>query len=375
MSSGRRVTYCGNVHPAEDLPEWLDSVAEYHAPIAVRSRARGQPMGIGAWWSASTAATLAADARARERVRSALSRAGLEIWTLNVFPHGGFHAARVKEAVYVPDWAAEARVRYTLDAARAVAELAPAGAVVPLSTLPLGYGTLDSAAAGANLVRVAAAFKEIEARTGVCCVLALEAEPFCVLDSGAEALAALLELFEGCGGREAEAALRRYCGLCLDLCHSAVVGEDPLSILAAARTAGVQVAKVQVSACLELREGGGIDRLLAFDEPRYLHQTVAASGARALDLGEVAARREEFMRGGRVRSHFHVPVFWDAVGVLGSTRAEVERFLAGLMPPLPLLEVETYTWSVLPDDFLASGDLAAGIAQELAFVHDRLDGS
>ncbi len=122
-----------------------------------------------------------------------------------------------------------------------------------------------------------------------------------------------------------------------------------------------------------MRSPSGLDRLLEFDEPRYLHQTVAENGARALDLPDVRARREEFEGAGRIRSHYHMPVFWDEEGPFGSTRSEVQRVLSELTDPLPLLEVETYTWSVLPG-FVEAEDLVANIGKELEFARSGLKG-
>ena len=71
-------------------------------------------------------------------------------------------------------------------------------------------------------------------------------------------------------------------------------------------------------------------------------------------LDEVRQRREEFAAAGRVRTHYHVPLDWDQDGPFGSTQAEVRRVLEALASspePLPLLGVETYTWSVLGDAF------------------------
>jgi hypothetical protein len=172
-----------------------------------------------------------------------------------------------------------------------------------------------------------------------------------------------------------EHVLRRHLGICVDLCHLAVVGEDPLAALADLRARGIAVPKIQVSSCLEVRAPDGLDRLLAFDEPRYLHQTAAENGLRALDLREVAARRSEFAAAGRVRSHYHVPLYWDEPGSFGSTRGEVERVLRGLAAsaaPMPLLEVETYTWGVL-GDFAGAEPLADRIAKELAWVASCLE--
>ena len=67
------------------------------------------------------------------------------------------------------------------------------------------------------------------------------------------------------------------------------------------------------------------------------------------------------------------PLFWDEEGDFGSTRSEVRRVLAGLPEPLPLLEVETYTWSVLAA-FSGGDDLVAGIGEELGFARSNLPG-
>ena len=71
------------------------------------------------------------------------------------------------------------------------------------------------------------------------------------------------------------------------------------------------------------------------------------------------------------RVHFHVPLSAERVGGLPTTRPAVERFLAALRddPAPPVLEIETYTWSVVPG---AAPDLAANVAAEIRWVAERL---
>jgi len=369
-----RLTYCGNVHQAPDLATVVTMLRTHAAPVAAAARAAGREFGLGAWWPMPLATELAHDKASRATLTRALGELDLPLWTLNCFPFGDFHDRVVKTAVYRPDWGSEERLLYTRTCAEVAAQLAPRGSIVPLSTLPLGYRAPGEAPAdlrvmARNLARCASAFAAIEARTGVCCVLALEPEPDCLLETVA-ATAAFLEqwLFdEGAWTTVPEDVLRRHLGVCVDLCHLAVVGEEPLEALADLRVRGITVPKIQVSSCLEVRAPGGLDQLLAFAEPRYLHQTVAQNGVRALDLEAVAARRAEFAAGGRVRSHYHVPLYWDEPGAFGSTRSEVERVLRALSAstePLPLLEVETYTWSVLPG-FAGNESLATLLTREL----------
>ncbi|HLU40579.1 MAG TPA: metabolite traffic protein EboE [Planctomycetota bacterium] len=366
------VTYCGNVHPGESLAEWLEGHVRAAAGVA-RASATAGPFPLGVWWPAPVARELAAGGEALACARAALGAHRLAVATANAFPYGGFHDAVVKTAVYRPDWADPRRATFTLDVARAACALAAPGAVVPISTLPLGFGGGDQAAMRRSLAEVAARLAALEAETGVCCVLALEPEPDCLVETAAQALTLIQDVRRTHGET---AAVVRHLGVCLDLCHLAVVGEDALAALAALRAAGVPVPKVQVSSCLEARGPSGLERLLGWAEPRYLHQTSAvfADGGRArvLDLDEVRARKAEFARAERVRTHFHVPVFWDEDGELGSTRREVERFLAGLTPPWPLLEIETYTWGVLPGLSGREEDLIAGLAREIAFVRQHL---
>ncbi len=369
--SETRLTYCGNVHPAENLDGWLAAVEQYSVPVAAAQTA---PFGLGAWWCAEVARELAADETARDRVRDLLGRHGLELWTLNVFPFGGFHEERVKEAVYRPDWASDERVRYTLDAATAVSALVPAGRTVPLSTLPLGFRCGDVAPHAQQLRGLADALADLEQRTGVRCVVALEPEPFCELETAAQTLAFFEDHLLAGVSEVQEHRIRRFLGVCIDLCHLAVVGESPLAALADLASSGIEVPKIQVSSCLELRDPAALPQLLAFDEPRYLHQTVAENGARALDLPEVADRAAEFAQAGVTRTHYHMPIFWDAE-TRGSTRRQVEEVLGGLGRPGlrdAVLEVETYTWDVLDQGTVGSGDLVADLCQELAFARNRL---
>ncbi|MFN3241912.1 MAG: metabolite traffic protein EboE [Planctomycetota bacterium] len=372
-----RITYCTNVHPAPDLDQQLATLRDHVAPVAAAARTEGRAFGLGGWWPMQLVEVLHADAAARARLRGAMDDAGAPLWTLNVFPFGDFHQEVVKTAVYAPDWGDEERLLYTRRCAEVGAQLLGRGDVLPMSTLPLGYrgdgeAPADVRRMARNLARAASMLAAIEADTGVRCVLALEPEPNCLLETVAQAADFLDRwLFEeGAWTTVPAEHLRRHLGVCVDLCHLAVLDEDPLAALAELRRRGIEVPKIQVSSCLEVRHANGIEPLLAFEEPRYLHQTMAANGLRSLDLDGVRARRAEFERAGRVRTHYHVPLDWDQDGPFGSTQQQVRRVLEALAAdsaPVPLLEVETYTWSVLGDTF-GDAPLHQRIRRELDWV-------
>lgn len=252
-----RVTYCGNVHAAETLDAWLATLPRFAARVA----AGRVPFDLGVWWPAPVAAELARSAPAQRRVAVALAEHGLRLATVNAFPYRGFHDASVKTAVYRPDWASAARVTFSLDVAHAAVALAPAGSEIAISTLPLGFGGGHIGDMRENLARVAREYAALAASSGVRCVLAIEPEPHCLVETASEALACIAAIRDEFGD---DPDLRDHLGVCVDLCHLAVVGEDPLAVLAQARRAQVPVPKIQVSSCLEVRGPDGLAQLLAW---------------------------------------------------------------------------------------------------------------
>ena len=72
------------------------------------------------------------------------------------------------------------------------------------------------------------------------------------------------------------------------------------------------------------------------------------------------------------RAHFHVPIFTEEFGLVQSTQADIVETLS-IHKKLPFthhLEVETYTWGVLPDT--KKLPLNDSIIRELNWVKDQL---
>lgn len=242
-----------------------------------------------------------------------------------------------------------------------------------MSTLPLGFRGIDrtrrpSVAMTENLFRAALALEDLKAQTGVEIILALEPEPWCLLESIDETLRWFEdEAFPHAAAAGNEAAFRRHIGICVDLCHAAVVGEDAVSSVRSISRAGVRIGKVQLSSAVVARGSVGRDRLLReYDEPVYLHQTWAriAGVGPFLDLSDPELARLPLASDDALVSHFHVPLHWHGDETLGSTQSQLLDFLEAveneprLLEPGVPLEVETYT---NPD-----------IGDELKFVAQRL---
>jgi hypothetical protein len=185
----------------------------------------------------------------------------------------------------------------------------------------------------------------------------------------------------GLGPAESEAALRRHLGVCFDACHMAVEFEDAAAGLRALGRAGIRVGKVQVSAGLRVRMDPGdralVDALRPFAEGVYLHQVVERRDGRLvryLDLPEALDAAQRDGAGPREwRIHFHVPLFREELGRFASTQ-DYLRGVLGLLRQeahAPHLEVETYTWDVLPEAFRRE-DIASAVARELRWVLDEL---
>ena len=360
--------YCTNVHPGEDLAQIMAQLDSY--AVAVRRLVRADRLGVGLWLAAPVAAQLAADPAAVARLGRDLASRGLEVVTFNGFPYQSFHAPVVKHAVYQPDWLTQQRMDYTVNLARVLAGLLPEDAARgSVSTLPLAWRTPwppgHSAAARRRLADLAARLGVLRAQTGRLVRVAFEPEPGCVLESTAQTVA-------GLSGVDTE-----YLGVCLDLAHLACAWEEPAAALARLAGSGLPVVKVQVSAALGAErpdEAGTAEALRGYAEPRFLHQTRGPAGQAADDLPEALDAR----MAGPWRIHYHVPVHAAPQPPLQATTGVLRDALAALVGGQTALcdhlDVETYTWSVLPAAQRPSGpaQLAAGIAAELSFTRDEL---
>ncbi|MER6582175.1 metabolite traffic protein EboE [Nonomuraea sp. NPDC001023] len=356
------LSYCTNVHAAEDLDGILAQLDVYAVPI--RARLGTDVLGLGLWLAAPVAAALAADPALRARLRRELSVRGLEVVTLNGFPYRSFQDPVVKHAVYRPDWTTRDRLTYTLDLALVLADLLPDDAARgSVSTLPLAWrdpwDTATADRAARRLDRLAAGLAAVESATGRPVRVGFEPEPGCVVETTAQAVARLADVD------------RDRLGVCLDLAHLACAWEDPADALKELGRAGLPVVKVQLSAALESAEP---DVLREYAEPRFLHQTRNPAGESADDLDEAFERSLP----GPWRVHYHVPLHVTPAAPLATTvpvlRAALAELLGGPRPLCDHFDVETYTWGVLPPALRPRNpeQLAAGIAGELDFARAEL---
>jgi sugar phosphate isomerase/epimerase len=390
------VCYGTNVHPAEDLAGVIGQIENYGEPV--REALGVARLGLGLWLARDVATQLASDPAAVKGLRGELDRRGLEVVTLNGFPYRGFHDPVVKLAVYQPDWSQPARAQYTADLAGILAELLPDDAVSgSVSTLPLAWREPwppDRAEAARQQIGwLGDELDRLRAATGRPIRVAFEPEPGCVVEHTGQAAAQLTGLDPD-----------RF-GVCLDTCHLAVAFEQPAAALGRLARAGLPVVKLQASCALQVDDPASAAAkatLASFDEPRFLHQTREApaptgpdpdksdldgtdsdgadpDGAQPDGVDDLGTALSGGLPGSRPwRVHFHVPLHAAAQPPLRATRDVLTGTLDGLFGGETAgtnhVEVETYTWQVLPAGQrpASTAGLVAGIAAELGWLREQL---
>jgi hypothetical protein len=388
--------YCANVHPGESLADVLHAVRVLASDV--RKQLGTDTLSLGLWLSRRSADELAA--RGCSELQRALADAGIFVVTLNGFPYGNFHAEVVKRQVYHPDLCSLERRSYLSTLAKILAQLLPEDASEgTISTLPIGHREepLDlrepsastsaatreraSQAAADQLCLLVTELAELRAQSGKSIRICLEPEPGCWLETTDDAVQfwrrALPEAAQRSG--VSEDLIAQHLGLCYDTCHQAIAFEDPARSIRALNAAGVTIGKAQLSSAIEVPNPGdarALAKLATFREPRFLHQVRARQGDGTLwgadDLGAIDALPTT----DPLRVHFHVPIHRESVGEIATTRpfllAALEQL--GALSKLPHLEVETYTWSVLPESERPKTDaeLTRGLANEIAFVRSSL---
>jgi hypothetical protein len=366
LKHGLHLTYCTNVHAAEQWPALRRTLQEQVLAVKARAAAGPAPFGLGLWLTNEVARELEQPAALAE-LRAWLAENHCYVFTLNGFPYGRFHGARVKENVYRPDWTEPARLEHTLRLFDVLAAIQPGDAKLgTVSTLPgsfKGFGLDDSASEEMfrNLAQCAAGLDRLRQRHGRDFVLGLEPEPLGWFETMEETLAFFGEFF---ARPDTPHCAREVIGLTYDACHQAVEFEEAGANLAMLCDAEIRLAKIHFSSALRLNPTDtALAALRSFDEPVYLHQVVVRQKdgtlRRFTDLPEALALAEitpVTARGREWRVHFHVPLQAAPAEPLGDTREHllgVMDFLAHEPGVCSHLEMETYTWAVLPEELRA----------------------
>lgn len=385
-----QIGYCSNVHPGESSAAIENNINRFTGPIR---QIRNLPvMQHGLWLGQQACDDYLSNRNKLETLKRQLLSQKLHVVTLNAFPVGNFHADRVKQAVYSPHWGEMERLDYTLKAAQLLASLLPPEeSFGSISTLPLGYANTwtdkDQLQALNNLCKTVVALSELEKHSGKQIQLCLEMEPGCVLQNTPE----LLSLFNtqlptvAKQYRITNNQIKRYLGVCYDVCHQAVMYENIEQSLQAIVDADINIGKIQISSALRVKmpnQAHVKTWLSEYAESRYLHQTTGLTADRKLvfsDDLELALTDDRYCDLNEWRVHFHVPVHKTTLGSewIESTSDEINTvisFLSRNPECQPHLELETYSWNVLPKKHRPGCDneLVQGIQLELAFIESTL---
>jgi hypothetical protein len=370
LAQGHHLAYCGNIHRGETWPETQAALEQF--TLAVRERVcPDQPYGIGLRLSDRAARELS-EGPALAGFQRWLERHECYVFTINGFPFGQFHGRRVKEQVYAPDWTTSARLEYTTRLFDLLAQLLPAGGEGSVSTVPGSFKEFITTAGQEklmrdNLFRCVEHVARLSEKTGRALHLGLEPEPLCYLETTAETA----DFFERLRAEHPnDPRLAQCLGVNYDTCHLAVEFEEPGEALAKLQRHGIKISKLHLSSALKARPTAqGRAALAGFADDVYLHQVVARTAGgelvrhRDLDaaLGSTAPAEEW-------RVHFHIPLHCPAMEWFGNTTDHLLGALDALAAQPWLcrhLEMETYTWEVMP-----AGLKSRSVVEQLAAEYD-----
>jgi hypothetical protein len=376
LAQGHHLAYCANIHRGETWAETFGAL-ETHT-LAVKERVcPSRPYAIGLRLSAQAARELE-QGRALAQFQRWLEQHDCYVFTINGFPFGRFHGQRVKEQVYLPDWTSPERLDYTNRLFDLLAQLAPPGVEGSVSTVPGSFKEFIKRDQQRQAMRdnLFQCVKHIDRRSRQCgrtLHLGLEPEPLGFLETTAETV----EFFGRLRDEHPDDPRLQQClGVNYDTCHLAVEYEDPGQALAQLRSHQIKVSKLHLSSALKARPTAAARAALAgFADNVYLHQVVArgAEGnlVRYRDLDQAlsaAAPAEEW------RVHFHIPLHCPATEWFEPTTDHLLGVLDVLQAEPGLcrhLEMETYTWEVMPAS-MKSGSVVDQLAAEYRWCLERL---
>jgi hypothetical protein len=371
LSSGFSLAYCTNIHRGDGWEETFDGLKN-HA-LRVRDRvAQGKPFALGLRLSNQALSELH-DPLARKNFRTWLEKENCAVAGINGFPFGSFHGEPVKDQVFSPDWSESARLDYTKRLFDLLAEVGTLGGAGTVSTLPGSFKGFTRNADAQKMIRknilnCAEHLSQLRERTGLHMRLALEPEPMGLVENTTETI----QLFDLLRDETTRPALvDEFLGVCYDACHFALQYEEPAEAITRLNQNGAPVVKLHLSSALRLKPTArALQRLATMQEPVYLHQCIGRRNDGALErykdipdaLASSSVQALEEMR-----VHFHVPLTAQNLSDDLSTTSKHLSDALDVVTRTPglvrELEIETYTWEVLPDA-LRSADVVDQIEGE-----------
>jgi hypothetical protein len=383
LNHGLHLAYSTNVHRGETWRETFDSLKNHTLAVREKICAR-EPFGIGLRLSNQAARELYDPKKLLEFQRW-LEKNDCYVFTINGFPYGSFHGARVKENVYRPDWTSPERLNYTNLLFDLLAQLLPAGIEGSVSTLPGSFKEFISSreqeiAVRKNLFRSVEHISRVSEKSKRKLHLGLEPEPLGLLENSSETISFFGQLR---AEHKNDPRLDEHLGVNYDCCHFAVEFEEPQNAIAAFQKAGIKISKIHLSSALKCQPTNeACEQLQNFADDVYLHQVIARDKDGKLkffrDLPDALADNSKLkIENSKLpewRIHFHVPLHAPAIPPFENTNDHLLGVLDLLAENPKIcshLEMETYTWEVLPPE-LKSQSVVEQLAGEYGWTFARL---
>lgn len=389
------ITYCTNIHPGQDWKSTFDSIKE-HVPGIKKKVSENAPFGLGLRLSNNASEELNLESNLKD-FKKWLDENGVYIFTMNGFPYGNFHNERVKDKVHAPDWTTDDRLRYTKRLFVQLSELLPLGMNGGISTSPISYKhwfkterekEIAFEMGAMQMLQIALHVHELEETTGKYMHLDIEPEPDGLLENSDEVVSFYTDylvpigipLFTeelGISDEQAEGLIKKYITICYDICHFSLAFEEPSETFLKFKNENIQIGKIQVSAALKIVFNGAEDELIweelaKFNEPTYLHQVTEKTGNKVITYSDLPMVLQKKGVHKELRAHYHVPIFLERYGALFSTQDHIIKTMEVLKrnKVTEHLEIETYTWEVLPAD--AKEALSVSIVREIEWLKSIL---
>ena len=360
LNNGIHLAYCTNIHRGRDWVETFNSLKEN--VLRVRDKVSpNKPYAIGLRLGDLSSRQLCQPDKL-EDFKLWLMENNCYVFTINGFPYGEFHGTRVKEDVYSPDWTTDERVEYTKRLFLILSEIAPSDSGGSVSTVPCSYKEFITSndqviKMRENLWQVIDFINDLSEKSGKDLHLGLEPEPLCYLETSDEMIKFYHEMRSH---RPDDTNLSRRLGINYDTCHLAVEYEEAVEAIEALVGEGIRISKFHFSSAMKVSPTPKIIQGLApYSDDIYFHQVIARTVNGDFRCYRDLSDAIDQINNGQVkdeiewRIHFHLPLHCLPTELFDTTIDQLLKVIEylGQKPAVcSHIEMETYTWEVLPEN-------------------------
>ena len=340
-----KIMYCSNIFKNNTKKKLIKNINKLHIKLKIKNKK--EKINIGLCISNKISNEIKKNII---EIKQNFKKKFINIISINGFVYKSFHLKNIKDKIYWPDWTSKKRTNFTKNLIEITKQLKNKKDFGSISTMPISYKywikkkkqTYIFYKSSKNLITLTKYLKKI--------ILSIEPEPCCLIETSSEFIKYINKWLEPLFKRNNKKKnIKKYIGLCYDICHFSVKFEKHKKILKKIREENITIGKLQISSAIKIKNKKINKKKINFlIKSPFLHQTTYKYKNRIKTYKDIKYAIKNVIKHKHLewRIHCHIPIYFNKYKSFLTTNNEIIKVLNEIKKNkfTKHMEIETYTY-------------------------------